>query len=107
MTERERPARHHRQSKAPVRPRWAYISEFEQKYFSLFNLEPDRLFKFIQTQFDEPDVADMIVQRDPNLIIPDFRNHVFYTINDADNWSDVNTTDDDDDNFNYDPAFNY
>jgi len=50
----------------------------------------------------------MIVQRDPNLIIPEFRSHVLYTINDADNWSDVNTTDDDDDNtFDYDPDFCY
>ena len=48
----------------------------------------------------------MIVQRDPNLIIPAFRNHVLYTINDADNWSDVNTTDDED-NINYDPEFDY
>jgi len=106
VTVRDSPARHHRQSKAPVRARWDYISEFERKYFSLFNIEPDRLFKFVQTQFDEPDVADMIVQRDTRFIIPEFRNHVWYTIYDADNWSDVKTTDDDD-NFNYDPAFNY
>jgi len=75
-------------------------SDFEREYYSYFCLPPARLFKFVQTQFDEPDVADMIVQRNPKLIFDEFRKDL--RVYDSDNWSDLYDSEDEDFDLRYD-----
>ena len=75
-------------------------SDFEREYYSLFCLPPARLFKFILTQFGEPEVANMIVQRDPTLIFDIFISNL--GIYDRDTWSDLYYSEDEDLNKGYD-----
>ena len=74
-------------------------SDFEREYYSLFCLPPARLFKFIQTQFDEPDVAEMIIQRDPTLIFDEFISNL--RIYDHDPWFDLYYSEDEEFDLRY------
>ena len=75
-------------------------SDFEREYYSLFCLPPARLFKFVLTQFGEPAVANMIVQRDPTLIFDEFISNL--RIYDRDTWSDLYYSEDEDFDIRYD-----